>query len=101
MDLGPGDSVIQRLPLCVEISLRTSEGDAMVLEVWTIAMTPGKHARDATLILYNQLCLLTKSLFSTTRQMPAYKFSRRQTPDAYVIHYRIYCAEPEIHCLGM
>ncbi|XP_036324280.1 autophagy-related protein 13 homolog [Rhagoletis pomonella] len=42
--LEPGQSILKRLPLCVEISLRTVEGDQMVLEVWSLDMQlPGCH----------------------------------------------------------
>ncbi|XP_030371191.1 autophagy-related protein 13 homolog [Scaptodrosophila lebanonensis] len=34
--LKPGESILQRLPLCVEISLKTVEGDQMILEVWSL-----------------------------------------------------------------
>lgn len=34
--LSPTETILQRLPMCIEISLRTAEGDQMVLEVWTL-----------------------------------------------------------------
>ncbi|XP_067618058.1 autophagy-related protein 13 homolog [Eurosta solidaginis] len=42
--LEPGQSILKRLPLCIEISLRTVEGDQMVLEVWSLDIqVPGCH----------------------------------------------------------
>uniref|UniRef100_A0A0A1X1I5 Autophagy-related protein 13 n=1 Tax=Zeugodacus cucurbitae TaxID=28588 RepID=A0A0A1X1I5_ZEUCU len=44
LSLEPGQSILKRLPLCVEISLRTVEGDQMVLEVWSLDIQlPGCH----------------------------------------------------------
>lgn len=34
--LSPGENILKRLPLCVEISLKTAEGDQMILEVWSL-----------------------------------------------------------------
>ncbi|XP_014278229.1 autophagy-related protein 13 homolog isoform X1 [Halyomorpha halys] len=90
------------LPLCVEISLRTVEGDTMVLETWCIGVNP--EVRDTSVrvayTVYNRMGILLKSLVSVTRVTPAYKLSRRQCPDSYVISYRIYVGEPQYHLLG-
>ncbi|KAF4519396.1 hypothetical protein B566_EDAN008704 [Ephemera danica] len=90
-----------RLPLCVEISLRTSEGDGMVLETWTLAaLEPPDHTARVTHTVYNRMGLLLKSLIAVTRVTPAYKLSRRQSADSYLICYRIYSGEPQLHVLG-
>jgi hypothetical protein len=34
-----GSNPYQKLPICVEISLKTSEGDSMILETWLLSMT--------------------------------------------------------------
>lgn len=102
LNLNTGDSILQRLPLCVEISLQTVEGDKMILEVWSLSLHPEQN--DPTLraphLIYNRMGILLKSLISVTRATPAYKLSRRQSPETYSIYYRIYVDEPQIHNLG-
>lgn len=128
--LKPGDSILQRLPLCVEISLKTTEGDQMILEVWsldlqqvgdsckTAAAGGGEECKgegcgiintnncnDSQLLkashaIYNRMGIMLKSLISLTRTTPAYKLSRRQCPDSYGIFYRIYVDRPQVHTLG-
>ncbi|XP_058803089.1 autophagy-related protein 13 [Phymastichus coffea] len=90
------------VPLCIEISLRTVEGDSMVLETWTLGIMP-EHSDPAlriTYTVYNRMGILLKSLLSVSRITPAYKLSRRQGSDSYVICYRIYMGDPQLHCLG-
>lgn len=122
LGLKTGESILQRLPLCVEISLKTSDGDQMVLEVWsldllqsatngatqatgepkgdtTTAATEGQTLKAAHAI-YNRMGIMLKSLISLTRTTPAYKLSRRQCPDSYGIFYRIYVDRPQVHTLG-
>ncbi|XP_017036866.1 autophagy-related protein 13 homolog [Drosophila kikkawai] len=122
LGLKTGESILQRLPLCVEISLRTSDGDQMVLEVWSLdllqsgtngatpatgepkaepatANTEGQTLKAAHAI-YNRMGIMLKSLISLTRTTPAYKLSRRQCPDSYGIFYRIYVDRPQVHTLG-
>ncbi|XP_073974243.1 autophagy-related 13 isoform X1 [Rhodnius prolixus] len=91
-----------RLPLCVEISLRTVEGDMMILETWCVGVSPEitDPSVRVTYTVYNRMGILLKSLVSVTRVTPAYKLSRRQGPDSYVICYRIYVGEPQLHSLG-
>lgn len=97
-----GEVLSSGLPLCVEISLRTTEGDHMVLESWCLGLLPEKCDPTARIIhtVYNRMGILLKSLVSVTRVTPAYKLSRRQGPDSYVICYRIYMDEPQTHNLG-
>ncbi|KAK4877724.1 hypothetical protein RN001_010230 [Aquatica leii] len=96
------DSVLSKLPLCVEISLRTVEGDQMVLESWCLGVLPEQYEYNSpfTQSVYNRMGILLKSLVSVTRVTPAYKLSRRQGPDSYIILYRIYVGEPVLHALG-
>ncbi|ALC46554.1 Atg13 [Drosophila busckii] len=115
--LKPGDSILQRLPLCVEISLKTTEGDQMILEVWSLDLLPleqkliaGEECKaeasnesqtlKAAHAIYNRMGIMLKSLISLTRTTPAYKLSRRQCPDSYGIYYRIYVDRPQVHTLG-
>uniref|UniRef100_UPI00358FC53A autophagy-related protein 13 isoform X1 n=2 Tax=Myxine glutinosa TaxID=7769 RepID=UPI00358FC53A len=87
-------------PMCVEISLKTCEGDSMGLEVWSLEVHE-KCDWDVKVshTVYNRLSLLLKSLLSVTRVTPAYKLSRKQGPD-FVILYRVYLGEVQMACLG-
>lgn len=97
-----GEIVNSNTPLCIEISLRTVEGDTMVLENWTLGVLPeqGNPVR-VTHTAYNRMGTLLKSMLSTSRVTPAYKLSRRQGPESFVICYRIYMGEPQLHTLGI
>ncbi|XP_033230759.1 autophagy-related protein 13 homolog isoform X2 [Belonocnema kinseyi] len=96
------DIISSTIPLCIEISLRTVEGDTMVLETWTLGVMPEQcdPTVRVTYTVYNRMGILLKSLLSVSRVTPAYKLSRRQGPDSYVICYRIYMGEPQLHTLG-
>ncbi|XP_076182221.1 autophagy-related 13 isoform X2 [Ptiloglossa arizonensis] len=97
-----GEMINSTIPLCIEISLRTVEGDTMVLETWSLGIMP-EHSDPTirvTYTVYNRMGILLKSLLSVSRIIPAYKLSRRQSPDSYVICYRIYMGEPQLHTLG-
>ncbi|XP_037729774.1 autophagy-related protein 13 homolog [Drosophila subpulchrella] len=114
LNLKTGESILQRLPLCVEISLKTAEGDQMVLEVWSLDLIPPQNGSSpatndlspegqtlkAAHAIYNRMGIMLKSLISLTRTTPAYKLSRRQCPDSYGIFYRIYVDRPQVHTLG-
>lgn len=102
LQISQHESIITRLPLCVEISLQTVEEDNMVLEVWSLAVQKDQCDLQvrATHAIYNRMGLLLKSLLSVTRSTPAYKLSRRQSADSYQIFYRIYIGEPQTHQLG-
>ncbi|XP_069595294.1 autophagy-related protein 13 isoform X14 [Ranitomeya imitator] len=82
--------------MCVEISLKTSEGDSMELEVWCLEMNE-KCDRDikVSYTVYNRLSLLLKSLLAVTRVTPAYRLSRKQGHE-YVILYRIYFGDVQL-----
>ncbi|CAG0913560.1 unnamed protein product [Notodromas monacha] len=94
------------IPLCVEISLKTSDGDVMTLECWQLnvdepspsssPVSPGK----SSYLVYNRMSALLKTLISVTRTTPAYGVSRRQSRDAYVICYRVYLGQPTTDTLG-
>ncbi|XP_061660903.1 autophagy-related protein 13 isoform X2 [Syngnathoides biaculeatus] len=86
--------------MCVEISLKTSEGDSMELETWCLEMNE-KCDKDikVSYTVYDRLSVLLKSLLAVTRVTPAYKLSRKQGHD-YVILYRIYFGEVLMRGLG-
>lgn len=96
------DTITATIPLCIEISLRTVEGDSMVLETWCLGILrePSDPSIRVTYTVYNRMGILLKSLLSVSRITPAYKLSRRQGPDSYVICYRIYMGEPQLYILG-
>lgn len=98
-----GEAISSSIPLCIEISLRTVEGDTMVLETWSLGVLPEQSDPTirVTYTVYNRMGILLKSLLSISRVTPAYKLSRRQGPDSYVICYRIYMGEPQLHTLGI
>lgn len=94
--------ICSSVPLCIETSLRTVEGDTMILEMWSLGVL-AEHSDPTvriTYTVYNRMGILLKSLLSVSRITPAYKLSRRQGPDSYVICYRIYMGEPQLHSLG-
>lgn len=102
LQLSQSESIANRLPLCVEISLQTVEGDRMILEVWSLSIQTDQcdPTLRATYAIYNRMGILLKSLISVTRVTPAYKLSRRQSADSYRIYYRIYSGPPEEQNLG-
>uniref|UniRef100_A0A182MF57 Autophagy-related protein 13 n=1 Tax=Anopheles culicifacies TaxID=139723 RepID=A0A182MF57_9DIPT len=100
-DGGQHESIVTRLPLCVEISLQTAEGGSMILEFWTLSIrTDQTNApQRANQVIYNRMSLLLKSLLSVTRVTPAYRVSRMKRTDSYDIYYRIYKGEPQTNLL--
>ena len=63
-------------PICIEISLKTTEGDLLVMENWVLSKedrNSDPNIRPNT--LYNQMGLLLKSILCVSRVLPAYKFS--------------------------
>lgn len=98
-----GEIVSSTVPLCIEISLKTVEGDTMVLETWSLGVLPEQSDPTVrvTYTVYNRMGILLKSLLSVSRVTPAYKLSRRQGPDSYTMCYKIYMGEPQLHVLGI
>ena len=73
----------------------------MVLETWSLSMTDQTDPYGRIFYtVYNRMGLMLKSLFCVTRATPAYRLSRKQGPDTYVMCYRIYNTEPETNLLG-
>ncbi|XP_016041922.1 autophagy-related protein 13 isoform X2 [Erinaceus europaeus] len=86
--------------MCVEISLKTSEGDSMELEIWCLEMNEKCDKEiKVSYTVYNRLSLLLKSLLAITRVTPAYRLSRKQGHE-FVILYRIYFGEVQLNGLG-
>ena len=89
-------------PFCIEISLKTAENQTMILETWCILFN--EQLCDSTqqicYSVYKKMSLVLRSLLCMTRTMPTYLLSRRQSPETYVLLYRMYCGEPIVHNLG-
>ncbi|XP_076362824.1 autophagy-related protein 13-like [Tachypleus tridentatus] len=90
-----------RTNMCTEISLKTVDGDTLVLETWSLGMTE-KCDPMARVIptVYSRMSLLLKSLIAVSRVTPAYKLSSRQGPDSFVICYRVYMGDIQNNQLG-
>lgn len=99
-----GQSTTLGQNVCVEISLRTAEGDTMVLEMWSISLDSSQcdSSSKSSHTTYNRMSIALKSLLSVSRVTPAYKLSRRQGTCAndYIICYRIYLGDPQFYVLG-
>lgn len=102
IDTKPGETIVSRLPLCVEISLRTVDGDKMILEVWSLSCNKQQtdNSSKVSHSIYSRIGILLKSLILVTRSTPAYKLSRKQSTESYNIFYHIYTGNPSIHNLG-
>ncbi|XP_045784595.1 autophagy-related protein 13 homolog [Maniola jurtina] len=88
--------------LCIEIVLRTNDGDEMVLEVWTVRLTPSNSSESITSVsnIYYRMSIMLKSTLSISRITPAYKLSRLQNRESYQISYKIYGGHPNLEFLG-
>lgn len=99
-----GQTALLSQNVCVEISLKTSEGDSMILETWYIGLNKDTCDLNARIsyTVYNRMGSALKTLLSISRVTPAYKLSRQQgvCSDDYVICYRFYQGEPQFFMLG-
>ncbi|KPJ09000.1 Autophagy-related protein 13-like [Papilio machaon] len=87
--------------LCIEIILRTNDGDEMVLEVWTVKLLPGCDiGLTSVSTIYYRMSIMLKSTLSISRITPAYKLSRSQFKESYKISHRIYGGQPNLDVLG-
>lgn len=89
-----------RWSLCIEIFLKTVEGDIMTLETWNISLIADACDNTKSYTLYSRLGILLKSLLAVTRVVPAYRYSRRQNPDSWIIGHRMYAGDPLCNSLG-
>lgn len=87
--------------LCIEISLKTTEGDEMVLEMWTVKMAPGCDPNMSSVsTIYYRMSIMLKSTLSISRITPAYKMSRVQNRESYKVFHKIYGGSPNTTLLG-
>ncbi|XP_022666416.1 autophagy-related protein 13-like isoform X3 [Varroa jacobsoni] len=77
-------------PLCVELSLRTPEGESMVLEIWELALLPETESPKSVYDSYNRMIILLKSLLAITRVVPAFRLAQNQNVDTFILHYQLY-----------
>lgn len=95
-----------RRPLCIEISLRTTEDETMVLEYWWLVNT-GKTTQvrpdpvykyyKASSPVLNYIGTLLRSLLIATRSTPAYRLSRNQSASNYCLQHKLVFEEPEFY----
>ncbi|CAF0721348.1 unnamed protein product [Didymodactylos carnosus] len=90
------------VPFCVEISLRTPDRDTMTLETWCISFDDSvtDQTQRVRFYIYNRMSIVLRSLLCATRSTPTYQLSRKQSPDKYIICYRMYSGEPLVNHLG-
>ncbi|KAI5636962.1 autophagy-related protein 13 domain-containing protein [Phthorimaea operculella] len=87
--------------LCIEIALKTTEGDEMVLELWTVKMGPGCDVNMSSVsTIYYRMSVMLKSTLSISRITPAYKMSRAQHRENYKIFHKIYGGPLNYELLG-
>ena len=87
-------------PLCVEVSLKTNEGNTMVLETWRLGIDEKRENNSKiTYTVYNRMGVLLKSLIAVSRATPAYKIARNQGHD-YILCYRIYFGQVRVSEFG-
>lgn len=93
--------------LCIEISLKTADGDTLVLETWCLKRELSEKyfqqnhrvfADSET--VFGHFMLLLKSTITITRIFPAFKLSMRQSADTHVMMYRLYVGDPQVDKLG-
>ena len=77
-------------PFCIEVSLRTPEGQTMILETWCILFNEqlADPTQKISYSVYKKMSLVLRSLLCITRTLPTYQLSRRQSHDTYVLMYR-------------
>ncbi|KAK6109654.1 Autophagy-related protein 13 family protein [Brugia pahangi] len=83
----------------LDFLLHTADGDVLPLESWCVRyesqLTDGNV--NVRTELYHQLGTLLKSAIVASRMTPAYRYYvRKQSPDTFIIMYRVYEKEPEM-----
>lgn len=87
--------------VCFEISAKTAEGEETALETWYLEMTDYcDPSSRVSCSVYSRMGVLLRSLLIVTRAVPAYRVSREQGSDRYVMCYRIYLGMPKFDNLG-
>lgn len=89
-------------PFCVEISLSTCGREIIPLETWCISFDDSisDPTQRVRFTIYNRMSTVLRSLVVCTRATPSYQLSRRQSPEKYIICYKMYSGEPIVSHLG-
>lgn len=89
-------------PVCIEISLRTTDEETMILEYWWVTNTNKTSQVElgyrASSLVYNCIGTFLRSLLIATRSTPAYHLSRNQSTSSYRIQHKILFVEP-VYCV--
>ncbi|VDO30074.1 unnamed protein product [Onchocerca flexuosa] len=83
----------------LDFLLHTADGDVLPLESWCIRYESELIDGNVNIRteLYHQLGTLLKSAIVASRMTPAYRYYvRKQSPDTFIIMYRVYEKEPEM-----
>uniref|UniRef100_A0A915PLA2 Autophagy-related protein 13 N-terminal domain-containing protein n=1 Tax=Setaria digitata TaxID=48799 RepID=A0A915PLA2_9BILA len=83
----------------LDFLLHTAEGDVLPLESWCVRYESELVDGNVNVRteLYHQLGTLLKSAIVASRMTPAYRYYvRKQSPDTFIIMYRVYEKEPEM-----
>lgn len=95
--------ILKPFSFCIEISLKTADGDTLGLETWCLKRELSEkyfqqnHRMFAdSETIFGHFMLLLKSTITITRIIPAYKLSMRQGVETHVMMYRIYLSEPQV-----
>lgn len=82
----------------VLISLRTSEGETLHLEIWQLNLDSeqiGDNSSNNRNQLYHRMSIMLRSIIVASRTTPAYKlYARRQGAESFVLCYEISCGSP-------
>ncbi|XP_065883818.1 autophagy-related protein 13-like [Dysidea avara] len=87
------------VPVCIEISLKTTEGESLILEVWSISLDTSNVEATVRMshTFYPRLGLMLRSLVCISRTTPGYQLSRKKE---YEMCSRLYCGTPNTNELG-
>uniref|UniRef100_A0A914C2G9 Autophagy-related protein 13 n=1 Tax=Acrobeloides nanus TaxID=290746 RepID=A0A914C2G9_9BILA len=101
-------SGIKRFPpyasgLNLDFLLHTADGDSLPLETWVVRIDPTNTDENVNVHthLYHQMSTLLKSIQTAARVTPTYRYyARKQSPETFVIFYRVFEGEPDLFLLG-
>lgn len=103
-NLAVDKTILDSLPITVEISLKTEDGYDLILEIWKISVdrTSNLNACRPLHSVYSSFGLMLKGLLSVTRNTPAYKLARRQKYETYEVLHSIRgnSYHPDLNQLG-
>ncbi|KAI1731896.1 autophagy-related protein 13 like protein [Ditylenchus destructor] len=89
--------------LTLDFFLYTVDGDSLPLESWVIRVDKNQIDENVNVhtTLYHQMSTLLKSVIMAAHFTPAYRYYvRKQSPETFVIFYRVFEGEPDLSLLG-